>query len=511
MNTSRHLTNEALLLYSGGRLAPEQLAEAEEHLRICASCRQRSHDTRLAHDVLTTLSDMGLDEVKMRSGTSSPEKRFPAQLGVPLRTASIAACVAIFLGAVLFFSPRMITEVRASELLNKATARDTASPSVLYKLQVGTSACATLRNGSYVSAAVASGMCNKAITHLHRQTWSEHNPLSPKTFSAWRQSLARRRDRVDHRGSVWTVETSTDTGLLRSASLDLRETDYHPTGLTLRFDDDEELRVVETESSERNEPVVRTEEHAPNAPAILHTDDASDLLEVAAWQMLHELQADSGWEANVLRTGNEVSVRAVAATEDRKAELRKGLEGLNGARIQIETADEVSEAADFLPQRSFPAAGAALAESWVREQFSEPASQITYKNEVVRLSRNLLGRALFVERLEQRRNALASCSCANELSLLILSEQQNQKTLQSDLAARIAPLLETKALPVVNRPISAKSARQLDLLLQEMLISSDKPAESFDTERAELRSILGVNKIFLHSQSKMPHSISRAG
>lgn len=492
MSASHHLTDEALMLHAGGRLSSADDADVRTHLADCAKCSERLNKTRLAHAVLTRLSDMGLDEVRQRS--QRPRRSSPfAQPAFPiLPIGGILAAAALIV--IMLFSPHIVTEVRANELLTRAVAEERVVPEAqAYHLRVGNTACATMHRGNQLSHVVNSDTCGRALAHIRRSAWAEGSPLSAGTFRSWRSSLPHRRDSITHKPSGWTIETRSDTGLIRLASLDLREPDLHPTGLTLRFEDDAELSVGEDNVPEETVPAAVVVARDASTPT-MHTDDPSDLLEVRTWQALRNFHADSGWEANVLRSGSQVVIRAIASDDSRKRELESGLASLAPAEIRIQTSDEISAPVEFLPQRAFPAPGAALAEPWVEEHFHDPAAQNAFKNNIVRLSRSLLGHALYIERLQQRRSALSACACVSELARLILSEQTELRSQQTVLLAGLAPLLDVDPSAAL-KPITAKSARQLDLIVQELLISSGEGPASLEPRKSTLRALLGATQI----------------
>jgi hypothetical protein len=290
------------------------------------------------------------------------------------------------------------------------------------------------------------------------------------------------------------LKTNSNSGSIRFASLDLRDPDLKPTGLTIHFADDAELSV-----SEDTAPADVAAERVPNlAPALRtaiaadHTPsaDSNDLLEVRAWQTLSTLHADSGWEATVLRTGSGVSIHAVTDTVERKEELQRGLAALASAEVHIQTADDVRGPVDFLPQRSFPAPGEALAQAWVKEHFPTLFDQSSFKNRVVRQSGSLLGHALYIDRLKQRKAALSHCSCNVELSRLILAEEAELRSQQSALLASLSPILDV-APSSPGKAMTAKEAARMDLLVQELLISSGDSPDSLQSHLSSLRVIFG--------------------
>jgi hypothetical protein len=469
-------------------------AEARAHLDECASCRVRFNHTRVAHAVLGNLSDLGLDEVRQRAqGTRSSDSlahpRFPV---LPIGGFLLASTVLL---AILVASP-LVTDVRASELLDHAVSSERAqSQTQDYSLRVDGTPCATMRGEGHLAHVSRSSRCDNALAHIRDTVWAKGNPLSATTFRAWRRSLPHHHDALQHQSSRWVLKTSSNSGSVRFASLDLRDPDLRPAGLTIHFSDDAELSVSE-DTAPADVAAERVPNLAPSAPTATAADhnpsaDSNDLLEVRAWQTLSALRADSGWEATVVRTGSGVSIRAVTDKLERKEELQRGLAALAPAEVHIQTADDVRAPVDFLPQRSFPGAGEALAEAWVKEHFPAPTDETAFKNRVVRQSGALLGRALYIDRLKQRRAALSSCSCDVELSRLIVAEELALRSEQSTLLASLAPILDV-APSSAEKAMTAEEATRMDLIVQELLISSGDSTDSLQSHLSSLREIFGV-------------------
>lgn len=495
MNESRHLTDEALLLQAGKRLRPAKEAETLAHIEECAECRARFQQTRVAHAILANLSDLGLDEVRQRSRGSQRraplrQHRFPF---LPVGGIIMASAVVL----IILFVPSIVTDVRASELLNRAAAGEqsiTLAPG--YNLRVDGSSCATVRGGRYLAQVSQSSKCGTVLAHIRNTVWSKGNPLSAVTFRAWHNSLPHRKDTLDHKSKEWVLRTSSEAGSIRFATLDLREPDLRPTELTVHFADDAELNVSEdftpTETIAVNVPGPVQSPTAPSA-VVNNLPDSNDLLEVRAWQALRDLHADSGWEATVLRSGSTIVIRAVTDTTERKNELQTNLAALAPVEVHIQTADETRGAVDFLPQRSFPAPGEALAESWIESHFHSSFDQNSFKNQVVKLSGNLLGHALFIDRLKQRQFALSHCSCAADLNRLTLMEEAELRSQQAVLLAALAPILDVTPSPG-GKIMTMKEAMRMDLIVQELLISSGGSSVSLETQLSSLRELLGVTK-----------------
>jgi hypothetical protein len=369
----------------------------------------------------------------------------------------------------------MVTDVRASELLDHAVSSERAgSQSQDYNLRVDGTSCATMRGEGHLAHVSRSSRCDNALAHIRDTVWAKGNPLSAATFRSWRHSLPHHHDALQHQSSRWVLKTDSDSGSVRFASLDLRDPDLEPTGLTIHFADDAELSVSE-DTAPADLAAERVPSMAPAAPTEIAADhappaDGDDLLEVRAWQSLRTLHADSGWEATVQRTGSGVSIRAITDNVERRDELQRGLADLAPAEVYIQAADDVRSPVNFLPQRSFPGAGEALAQAWVKEHFPTLPDQSAFKNIVGRQSGIVLGHALYIDRLKQRRAALSHCSCGADLASLILAEETELRSQQSALLTSLAPILDI--VPSSSgKAMTAKDASRMDLIVQEVLIT----------------------------------------
>lgn len=87
-------------------------------------------------------------------------------------------------------------------------------------------------------------------------------------------------------------------------------------------------------------------------------DDATDALEVQAWELLHQINADSGWEATVVRGADSVAVQALVANNTRKEEFDAAFRAYPKVVLSLHECDNPGTSGGFLPHRDFDEGGA---------------------------------------------------------------------------------------------------------------------------------------------------------
>lgn len=356
MTKPAHSTEEALLELATGRLSHRDQLAVEAHLEECESCRERHEQINFARTAFLSVAKLGLKEVI--------EPPVPQLAVPPLGVFAFPwkPIVAIALGCVcviaLLFYPRTVPTASAAELLSNAMQYEArAGDARAFRVQVSEETCAGGQLSEKMVSFQNSVRCSHVLRQIQKSPWGHGNPLSAKTYVKWRNSLNRHHDQVMKREASYEIRTSPDEDVIREATLELRTTDYHATKLTLNFSDDEEISI-----SENTEPLPAL----PSAPVadivtkrepatVPHVDDPNDLLEVQTWMTLHQLNADSGWEAIVFRNGPQVQVKAIVNDEERRQQLFKGFAVNRGIGLDIHLLTDGSDYGDILPNRARPA------------------------------------------------------------------------------------------------------------------------------------------------------------
>jgi Putative zinc-finger len=486
---AKHLTDDALLLLAGQRLSAEDRRQVERHLEDCASCRERHSDLKFAHSVFERLAEVGFSEVLGADPQShSPRRR--SEFAFPWRpvTAIVLGCVCVL---IVMFYPKTVPEASATELLANAVRSESQSGSPpAFQLQVGGVACAAGNKAEQLVSFQRSIRCSRALLRMKETKWGYGNPLSARTYAAWHDSLHVRHDSVEKMEAVWQVRTSTEEGQVHTASLKMRSSDFHTIELTVQFGDEEEVTISEAAQPLPAMSVKNTGKVMAPAP-VKYVDEPGDLLEVQAWQLLHDVGADTGWSGVVVRQGSQVTVEAVIVFDEQKKQLLKGFAPYPAIRLNIHSIPEPQDYDEILPRRTLLGKDSpAAAEPWLESKFPNSDARNLYANSEDHLALGILGRAFFIDKLTQRRAALAHCSCAGALAALVARESMMLASQQMELSSFLQPLIGSP-LRSPRQPLNLRQASDLDFALQGLLkLPADDGSSSLDARIEQVRHLL---------------------
>lgn len=367
-----------LLLASEGELPKRRQTEVTAHLRSCARCREQLGSVGLAMreyqdaetkpHVAGTASEVAAERLDLfrsrlrheQREQNGRESRFPVRRWLP-----IAAAIPIIVGALLF-SNRYSSVVRAEELLTRAAAQEQSAPvGTVRRLQfhvrrTGTTSSPKsftrevgLRTVS-ASTAASAAPANDDDRELRRLLDANHfgasDPLSVRSFRAWRDSLTQHTDSVRLLGNdAIALRTETTDGVLRSAELIVRRVDFQPLRQTLSFDGFGEIEIIElsrwiapaaplvADRSTAPAPAASSPVAEPAAPTTEELDEA----ELDVRRALHDQAADGLPDLAVTRTARDVEVRG-AIDSKRKGEIARAFHGSRSVRILLRSPDPSS-------------------------------------------------------------------------------------------------------------------------------------------------------------------------
>jgi hypothetical protein len=485
----RHPTRETLMEMASNRLPTQECKRITMHLDGCVACGQKLEEMRVSCAVFENLSEAGLAEVMWLSQqgpvAKAPSPWWQGKFSVAGGSVFASLCVA---GLLISVVPQTRVQAKANALLDesiKAQPSEGATPH--FRMKVGATACP--REHEVTQAAMTDSLCSDASRRLRQTAWDGGSPLSAKTFQSWRAAQPHPKDRVIEESSGWKIETTSDDGAVQRATLELRSSDHRVAQLVLQFRNvAEQARFVEEDEPAGD--AVAAKGLVRGAKSITtEGDDPADVLEVRAWSALREAEADSVWDANVVRNQQSVRVNVAADYENKREQILRALDGSSKQNVPLQVSADALRAT---PKRAFSGDGPALAEHWVTEHYPESARQTEFKSEAARLSRDVLGRALWIERMESRRSALQGCSCAESFNVLIASERIDLAKAEMRLAQALQPLAGHTALA---RPLTGAEARKLDLSVQELLISNGHSTEEDGMQRqlANVQKLLQIS------------------
>ena len=327
-------------------------------------------------------------------------------------TAMGVAALAVVLA--IAYQLRETPSVQASALLEKAVAAADARPQRVRRYRVKT-------RGEEVTRTIGAGRSDTvaplaaALFRSARYDWDD--PLSAKSYRAWRQGLAHKRDEVSivedpqspGRG-FYRIGATTGDGELVSASLTLRIPDLEPTQGRFEFRNAEWVEmtelpdlpeppasaVAEATGGIPSKPVMPplSEEAAPAGAAGI----GEELHAVAA---LHDLGADLGDPLEIANRDGRIRVTGSGISPERQRQIRGALGSLANVDVQFADAAPPARAEG---QASPAAAGGTVvpkADSQLQDQLGGRAQSERFSAQLLDQSDAAMARAYALRRLAQ--------------------------------------------------------------------------------------------------------------
>jgi hypothetical protein len=493
-----HLSEESLLLFISGELPDPERRLAVDHLAWCGPCRQRLEEaSSFAGEMRQAVNradyerfSSRLDSVHRRSGWFSRVLRYSVT--------ALSATAALIVGLLVWNSS--VPPVSATELLDRAVHEDSqrAERAAYVSLRDANGACTLHPDAPVV---LTGGACERIRSRLQTAHWDWQNPLSARGFERWRSSLRDKHDTVTLETSSYKLRTSTTSGVLRAATLQVRSGDFHPLTMRLEF---EESALIEVSEESAPEPVTSAAIEPSAAPKpVSVTPDAPaakppsqelaerlDSAEIRVRVALHERQADLGYETMVRREPDALEVFGLVRSPERQAELAATLSAIPNVRVAIKTYAEFQPGDDS----SFPKGEQGntlppLASKWLKSTWPDQDQSAAFVNRAGQLASALLGEANVWRELEVRYAALKDHPAAGELLLVRQDHEKRITTLLSSLKNSLEPLTG----PLGDRTaISAAGARTLQSAVTRLFSASRADAGTLEDEIARLRAVYGA-------------------
>jgi hypothetical protein len=484
MPFKRHPSQALILSVLNGTADEAEQRVVSEHIAVCSRCRVVSERHGLLLRELGTYSQL---TSQSQAQANSKSLAFPKRTTAKAITAWIAGG-AIAATTLIMISPwpRHIQTVSAAELLSRAeAAQETADISQhSYRMNVGSTTCLTTDATWSEPEDSHSDLCGRLHGQLLKTHWDDRRMLSARSYRRWHDSLSRRKDSILHQEPYWTVKTDTDEGLLRSASLRVRSSDYRPVGLTLEFAALEPVSVVENEPAERHVyvPAMATD-MSVKTQNLQHVDQPEDAIEVQAWNLLRALGGDSGWEATITRKGTEVRIVGFIDDESRRGKFEEAFSHLQGVSTDLERPE-------VLPKRGTSGEGQPLAEKTLERLIPDSHQRGERVTEIADASRTIVGKAFLCDQLIARRNAFQSSPSAHALTPLIEEERADILAATARLSDLLEPLLEPGQSRVSHVPLNYSEARQLDAAVLSLVNAAPEQTASLEQTQKYIRSLL---------------------
>jgi hypothetical protein len=225
-----------------------------------------------------------------------------------------------------------VTPVTAAELLRKAVAAEPVA-ATSKRIRVRTAGRSVSRPAVVQRGSGTAEPLEGLFLAAH---FSWQDPLSARSFSAWREQLPSKQDRVRVNDGSYEIRTTTGSGTLTEAVLVLDARDLHPVSETLQFAT-ERVEIALDDAVESAAPVIAP---APAAPSIAGVGGAALELRVVA--ALHAIRADLGEPVQVSRRDGELVVEATGLTPAREKQVREALASIGGVRVKVDSPESAA-------------------------------------------------------------------------------------------------------------------------------------------------------------------------
>ncbi len=502
-----HPEEEQLLRFADGEPTSRSTSAIRSHLEACWQCRTELEEMqstvaeciRYRKNVLQRhlpappepWADIyrGFDAIDAGLDRVSFWERVTRILLAPLHNTKRWAPVAVALVVlcVLFYRFRQTPSVQAAELLRKAIAAADARPEAPRRLQIRTRDARLTR----VSGAPDTDALRPVQALFQAAHYDWNDPLSAKSYQAWRDGLADKRDEVMEDQDAYSIRTHSGSGELVEATLKIRRQDLRPVEERFEFGNREWVEITElpAESAPDAPPAiaapggraVATSEARTKPPsAAVSPEPATAGDQVRVLVALNRVGADLGDPIEVSRAGGEIVVSGVGVDPRRQQEIRDALRSQPHVAVHFSEAITDKAPPDTAPQSdSAAAADIELLQARMAEQIGGRGNFVRLSSQVLDLTEPMMSRAYALRRLaEQFPREAESELAAQDRRLLGSLVSEHTSALQRQTAeldrllrpalgsAKISP--EGAALTSAWQPATEElfqSARRLDKIV----------------------------------------------
>jgi len=353
----RHPSDDQLLHFADGELRPPQAAEVRNHLTACWQCRAELEEVertigecvRYRKMVLETCLPAppapwfdiyrhldSIDESQRRRHlTGSALEWLGVALHHPRRW--VPATVILLLTAMAVQKFRQAPSVKAAEMLHKAIAAADSQPRMPRRIQIRTHSQRLTRLIGSPSALVKTNPDADSLAGLESMFRAAHysweDPLSAKSYSEWRDQLPDKHDEITSEGDRYRLRTTTGSGELVEATLQLSSRDLRAVEGTLQFRNRERVEISElppepAPAASAPETVEAAPRLPPQASTLKPTTEVTTGEELKVLAALHRLGADLGDPVEVTRSAGQILVTGTGIAAGRQREIRDELRAM---------------------------------------------------------------------------------------------------------------------------------------------------------------------------------------
>ena len=556
-----HPNEEQLLRYSDGELPGRATSQVHSHLKACWQCRTnleeiektvgatvRYRATVLQRhlpappapwtDIYRSFAEIDATaeidpaaEIDPSMDGLSFGDRLARMLAWPVHHTRqwVPVALALLLAAGLFYRYRVTPSVQAAELLQKAILASDAHPAKPHLIRIRTSAhTITRRAGSLqmqASNAADEETLNSLKTLFHNANYNWDDPLSARSYSAWRDQLSSKQDQVIEARDSYRIRTETQSGDLSEASLQLRSQDLQPMEGRFEFRNRDwvEITAMPEDAGPSAAPILPANPPLPENSFTLPTEakpnagvapaapaaSISDELHVLA--ALHEIGADLGDPVEISRSAGDIVVSGVGIAPERQKEIQQALSPLPNVEVRFtESAPAgVPERPSVTPENP-PSSDIRQLQARIAEQVGGRAHFDQLAAQVLDMSEPLMSRAYALRRLVERFPSQVEAGLSvQDLETLRRLQREHISALRQEAAELdqvLKPALKSMSGSVRGMPAPAlssdawqpateelfQSARRVEKLLAVMFGAA--PADSAE-EQVPARLLASVAEL----------------
>ena len=479
----RHPEEEQILRYADGELPSRAARKIRNHLNACWECRAQLQEIEetisncvgyrrsvlQSHlptppapwaDIYQRFSEMDASTEPVffpaaEPSAASPKRGLSWLFTGPGRWAfAAAALVIVSVGIVYRF--RQTPSALAAELLRKAVAAADATPRQQLKtrrIRIRTVQHDITRSVGPVAETASNAAQSDALSSVQamflaaRYDWQD--PLSAQAFQSWRNQLPNKRDEVVETQDHYRIHTTTDSGELVSASLDLHSGDYEPLEERFEFRDSSWVEITAIESAPESSTIAvvpsRSPEPrtglppatAPSSAARVPEAVATISDELHAFAVLHKAGADLGDPIEVTLNGGKVLITGVGIAPQRQREISDMLATQPQFVVRFTDAapSSVKPERESVPQESNTNSTVRDLQSRLAQSVGGRANFEELAGQVLDLTDNMMSRAYALRRLAERFPASAETDLsAADLQLLRTLREEHISALRQQVA-----------------------------------------------------------------------------
>jgi hypothetical protein len=447
----RHPEDGELLRYADGELPAGEARRVREHLEACWQCRtelQELQETvaecvRYRKDVLrehlppppAPWADIyrRFEQMDAAPGRAPLAERLRQALAWPGRRWAPVAVALTLVCALLVYEWRGVQPVEAAVLLRKAVAASEERPPAPRRIRVRT----RQHDISRVVAGTPDSASEEKLAELaalfRAADYDWEDPLSARSFQAWRDRLPQKRDEVAEIDGCYRIRTTAEVGELVEATLKLRVGDLRPVEGRWEFRDNEWVEISEMADAPvaLPAPVARAVSGPPAAPerdeepgrSVAPAATPGHELQVLA--ALHQVGADLGEPIEVTRDAGRILVSGMGIAPDRQEQIQGVLGAIPHVVVRFsEPAEAAAAAAERGPESTAPG-GVPEPRSRLAERAGGRAQFERLSAQLLDMSDAAMSRAYALRRLAQRfpRQAEAELSAGDRRLLRDLGRE----------------------------------------------------------------------------------------